>query len=286
MESKTYNIKDKSNIYIELIELNEKESFCKCYIWLDRFDPGIETYLNSNALFDNSDGFKLTTKLERDVGFSYGIEVKILQQITHENYPFDSHSISINIDKEVKLKFENLNLQVSKSIQRKWSLIQITHSNNVIVFKIKRKPSYIITNFIFPIFLIKSFAFSIYFLEPSELFQRLSLLLTTLLTITAFKIILQNNVPENDQLNYIDKYYLICYFGLVLIILNTLISHKYVDIDYEYGIINVFIWVLVNILGLIQIYKNVTVSLINSDEYLILNENNLIIDKRDQFYPE
>jgi len=123
----------------------------------------------------------------------------------------------------------------------------------VIKHRVVRNPTYYITYVILPLDLMVSSAFSIFFLNfdddedeyTNSLGDRLQILVTLLLTVAAFQLQIVDNLPFTDQYTLIDQYFLLAYFVLAgLTIESSLVralkSPRMHDI--VYGIVFLSIW--------------------------------------------
>lgn len=275
-----------TKLYLELNEFNEKESFCKGYLWLYRIKESSVVYCVENESLLAEANTNIRTRFVDGEEKSFGIDFKILITADYKDYPFDQQNISIKIDEEVKVKFDDVNLMIADPILKKWAVLNTKMLNNQPIIELKRKVIFITINQLTPIFLITCFSFTIYALDQEEIYQKLSIILTVLLTITAFKIVLQNQAPDGDQINYIDKYILVTYLVLVMLTVSAIILNVYQSSEMIIIIISATIWLSMNSLTAFNVMSNKENTIINPKEFLYVDGLRHNCYRCSQFYPD
>ena len=84
----------------------------------------------------------------------------------------------------------------------------IKYSFYAFEFHIKRKYTYFLTNIVFMMFLISLLSFTTFFVKPENIGDRLSVILTLLLTAVTFKFVVSQSLPPVSYLTVLDWYVL------------------------------------------------------------------------------
>eukprot|EP00808_Paulinella_micropora_P030331 g74504.t1 len=93
---------------------------------------------------------------------------------------------------------------------------------HLVVF-VERQPQAYVSDIVFPLFLIVSASFSVFILEPGDLNDRMSIMLTSMLTVVAFKLTLAGELPTMTYFTLFDRYVLACYANLLLVSLESMV---------------------------------------------------------------
>ncbi len=123
---------------------------------------------------------------------------------------------------------------------------------------IERIPDYFITNVVIPLFIIVGLAFVSFALPLTQLNDRLSVILTMVLTSVAFKYVVAGYLPKVSYLTLLDKYVLISFVVLgITAVQNAIVFRKSMDDDVDMDALErgdrVFvsviagIWIIVNL---------------------------------------
>ena len=87
--------------------------------------------------------------------------------------------------------------------------------------QLKRKYEYWLYNVIVLLASISSVVFATFALEPNEIGERLSLILTLLLTSVAFKFVISDAVPKVSYMTVLDTYVLVCNALFFMVAIGT-----------------------------------------------------------------
>lgn len=114
---------------------------------------------------------------------------------------------------------------------------------------ITRDAEFYLANIIFIMFILVLVSASIYIVDVNDLGSRISILITSILTAVAFKFVTITFVPQVPYMTTLDKYNLLCFAALGILIIKCVVIH-YIDDeqdkqdfndDFIYGY--VIIWV-------------------------------------------
>ena len=128
----------------------------------------------------------------------------------------------------------------------------------VIKHRVVRNPTRYMTYIVIPLFLMVASAFSIFFIDADfdnesdeyqiTLEERLSVLVTLLLTVAAFQLQISENLPFKDQYTLIDQYFLMAYLVLFGLIWESSLAKVFVHYaelwDHAVGILLAVLWTL------------------------------------------
>ena len=134
---------------------------------------------------------------------------------------------------------------------------------------VRRRPTFFINALIFPMFFIMLFTFSVYWIECGFLSDRLVLLVTILLTITAFKFVCSGLVPPTSNLSVFDMYVLSCYALVGAITVESLECsvRRFEGLDWSVGQTLGYVWMFSHAVALAVV------------PYLLRRRNKIDIDK-------
>ena len=122
---------------------------------------------------------------------------------------------------------------------------------SVIRLRVKRKPVYYLVNGVLPICLVITCSFAAFVLPVEDkLAEKLSYIITLLLTLTAFQYAFSKDLPKTSESTMIDSYILTGYFILTFFVLEITIANKLETSDLG-KVSFVFDYVTVGIFGAI-----------------------------------
>jgi len=136
-----------------------------------------------------------------------------------------------------------------------------------IKIKLRRKSEGWLKNVILLLWLIFSCAFAAFSLDPEDLGDRFGIVLTLLLTATAFKFVVSDSLPKVTYMTVLDKYISVCNLGLILFVLyfstvpHLNVLHEAFDDDVHRAELTIFlpiaagIWILFNIVFLYRVWR-------------------------------
>jgi hypothetical protein len=96
-----------------------------------------------------------------------------------------------------------------------------TYDYAKIALPVRRHITFHLAKFFLPLFVIVAIAFSVFWIEPSDLSSRVTIGVTCVLASIAFQLAEAGNLPEIGYLTLADRVYAVCYIGLALIVLTT-----------------------------------------------------------------
>jgi len=136
-----------------------------------------------------------------------------------------------------------------------------------IKIKLRRKSEGWLKNVILLLWLICSCAFAAFSLDPKDLGDRFGIVLTLLLTATAFKFVVSDSLPKVTYMTVLDKYVSYCNLVLILFVLyfSTVphldFVHDIFDDDVHRAELTIFlpmaaaIWILFNLVFLYRVWR-------------------------------
>ena len=101
----------------------------------------------------------------------------------------------------------------------------------VVACRIQRKPHFFFMNAVLPMFLFVLLGFPTLLLDPSELSDRLGLILTLLLTATAYKTYIVSELPKLSYSTWLDRYMIVCILGLTVLGLESTLMFWLASMD-------------------------------------------------------
>lgn len=114
--------------------------------------------------------------------------------------------------------------------------------------RVRRLPFYYITNLVFPLFLLVSLTGTAFAVPYEDAADRLSVSLTLLLTVVAYKFVVASTLPAVAYLTWLDKYSLAALCVLSLVVAeNALASVLGEAFDTAAQITCVSVWVAINL---------------------------------------
>lgn len=169
------------------------------------------------------------------VQLSFRVVARFKSLFSLHNFPFDYQPLKIQISSKwssLAVVFDttpNIPCVLSNANflgQEEWDLLDhviskasstaedsckvslIHYSVFTFEFHIKRKYSYFLTNIVFLMFLISLLSFTTFFVSPDNTGERLSVILTLLLTAVTFKFVVSQSLPPVSYLTVLDWYVL------------------------------------------------------------------------------
>ena len=169
------------------------------------------------------------------VQLSFRVIARFKTLFSLHNFPFDYQTLKIQISSKwssLAVVFDtspNIPCVLSNANflgQEEWDLLDhviskasstaedsskvslIHYSVFTFEFHIKRKYSYFLTNIVFLMFLISLLSFTTFFVSPDNTGERLSVILTLLLTAVTFKFVVSQSLPPVSYLTVLDWYVL------------------------------------------------------------------------------
>jgi len=119
-------------------------------------------------------------------------------------------SSEYNLRKEITFEVSSTKAEESASC--------LTYPLLKMKLSVERKCSYWVLNVVIPLFFIVCCSVVSYVLPPQDLADRLSVSLTLLLTMIAFKFIIADKLPPISYLTLLDGYILLCFMCMVLLV--------------------------------------------------------------------
>ena len=107
----------------------------------------------------------------------------------------------------------------------------ISYSTFGFEFHIRRRYSYYLTNIVFMMFLISLLSFTTFFIDPDSTGDRLSVILTLLLTAVTFKFVVSQSLPPVSYLTVLDWYVLTSVIFIFAVALENSIVSKIKTVD-------------------------------------------------------
>jgi len=124
-----------------------------------------------------------------------------------------------------------------------------TYAILTIRFSVSRNFSYYIWNVFLILFMLTSLSFTAFTIEPSDISSRLSVTLTLLLTVVAFKLGINSTIPKIAYNTLLDTYIWACFvFFSVIIAENSITSADAVNkVDFILAILLAIGWIVFNL---------------------------------------
>ena len=180
------------------------------------------------------------------------------QELELKDFPFDNQKLTFDIittnytSDEVKLEFNELSGISHKFTIPDWEIQQVEFEvlpltykkspdlfdNAKLIINLKRYDDHYIYKFILPLFLIVFMSWLVFWIEPTEYSTQISISITSMLTIIAYKFVIGNSLPKVPYLTRLDIIMIVAtilvfltllqsattlqiYFPLVLLHINT-----------------------------------------------------------------
>jgi len=220
--------------WIYIIKTNEGKSL------FNKFIEGPE------YIFKNSVGeFKIKKNNEEETCFTIGFDGSFEMETNAHMFPYDEQGFTFHFNDE-SIMVKEIYANLAPALRGIWYSPnrKINPANNVISIMSRRKVLYYTTNIFFPLFVIILFGFTIFYLSVNELSDRLGILITVLLTITAFKFVMNSLLSRTSKLTIIDYYVYVCYMVILSIVIECLCasSYSYEELDWLIGKSLGFVW--------------------------------------------
>eukprot|EP00039_Didymoeca_costata_P016026 m.279950 g.279950 ORF g.279950 m.279950 type:complete len:820 (+) comp16323_c12_seq1:226-2685(+) len=102
----------------------------------------------------------------------------------------------------------------------------------VVAFRVSRQPWTYIYNVILIMFMTATLVAGAFFVPINDLADRAAITLTILLTAVAFKLVLQDGLPQVSYLTLLDKYVLVCFLAIFLVAVESTVVAFLVGIEH------------------------------------------------------
>lgn len=103
-------------------------------------------------------------------------------------------------------------------------------SEFVVTVRIKRRPSHLMVSIIFPMILLVSLTWSVFWMNNETLSDRVNITFIGILSVVTYYLVILDNVPEVSYLTLVDAFiistFMILAAGVVLIVVMELLSRK------------------------------------------------------------
>ena len=110
----------------------------------------------------------------------------------------------------------------SSSKSDDWTNRQVLH----VTLEVRRHPGYYVWNIVLPMFMLVVMSTSSFFIDHEQIQDRLSASLTLVLTAVAYKYNVVQTVPPIGHLTWLDKYNIMCFFFLFLVVVENCAAKK------------------------------------------------------------
>lgn len=173
---------------------------------------------------------KVSTKLDLH-DFPFDIQVLYVKFRIPRVHTQNIKSVS-NYDEEFEYN-DTLGLKNTWNVKKVVSFVDITEPGSenfkpeyIVKFQIQRKGFYYVKNFCFPNFIFAVISFSVYLDETSDIVGRLSILLTLLLTVVAFKFSTVSSIPQLTYETALENYVLSLFLIISVSCIESMIVCK------------------------------------------------------------
>ena len=182
-------------------------------------------YISPNGTIHYEEKFKATIK----------------QNFQLENFPFDSHKLTLTISSYSYTDYEVTFNAYKEPTIFEWMTNEwkVTNSGDLFYeslagypavtysLGIKRLPGFYISKYILPLSLIITISSIVFWisLERIEIADRVEIIITSLLTVVAFDFVSNENLPKLSYLTTLDMVLILSYLILTLTMIETLIAH-------------------------------------------------------------
>eukprot|EP00039_Didymoeca_costata_P023614 m.7688 g.7688 ORF g.7688 m.7688 type:complete len:836 (+) comp3755_c0_seq1:97-2604(+) len=157
-----------------------------------------------------------------------------------QNFPFDKQELTVEVEIEdsgtpgtkdygrflvpLSFTFESQHEMITWNFHR--PVAHVTSSSGspqrlVVAFRMSRQPWTYIYNVLLIMFATATLTCGAFFVPLDALADRSAITLTILLTAVAFKLVLQDGLPNVPYLTFLDRYVLVCFFTIVMVALEN-----------------------------------------------------------------
>eukprot|EP00730_Choanoeca_flexa_P017084 TRINITY_DN8181_c0_g1_i7.p1 TRINITY_DN8181_c0_g1~~TRINITY_DN8181_c0_g1_i7.p1 ORF type:complete len:351 (+),score=54.94 TRINITY_DN8181_c0_g1_i7:104-1156(+) len=112
--------------------------------------------------------------------------------------------------------------------------------------RVRRLPFYYLSNLVLPLFVLVSLTGCVFAISPEEVGERLSVSLTLLLTVIAYKLVVASSLPAVAYLTWLDRYSLAALLMLVLTVVQNAMAGFIPDFDQPAAIGCACVWLCIN----------------------------------------
>jgi hypothetical protein len=91
-----------------------------------------------------------------------------------------------------------------------------------ITLPVRRHIGFYLTRFFLPLMLIVMVAFTVFWIDPSDLSSQVGVGVTCLLAVIAFQFAVATNLPAVEYLTIADEVYAVCYFAITLALMESI----------------------------------------------------------------
>lgn len=171
------------------------------------------------------------------VEFERQLTVEIATSLDLRKLPFDTQTLSLELESfqhladavELVLPAENLRI-VDRISLPQWqpgalrgevkpiyrTVFKETYSRATVTLEVKRHIQFYIWQMMVPLGIVLAMAFAVFFLPPSDLSDRMSVIIASLLTVVALSYSLHSGLPKISYLTVIDWFFVLAYVFLGL----------------------------------------------------------------------
>eukprot|EP00466_Bigelowiella_natans_P015552 jgi/Bigna1/85411/estExt_fgenesh1_pg.C_40029 len=145
-------------------------------------------------------------------------------------------------------------VEVECKMLEPWVQIDAENHRVLIMMRVQRIASFFTVNFIFPLFITASFTLSALFVHPYDydgLANRITIILTCLLTTTAFGFNKPKEIPRLKYFSFLDKYVIANHFWYLIMVIETILASttRTLEIDMYFGCTFAVAWLVLHIVG-------------------------------------
>ena len=187
------------------------------------------------------------------------------EELELQSFPFDCQDLSViikgnRLSKQQRFVFlPELRVSTFGSIDSRYSVLDEWDLSNALIefaddefkaiptvilrLKMKRKWKVFVINIVSLLCALCGLGLSAFYLPREQLGERLSLLITLILTSVAFSIVIQDKLPNVAYLTFIDKYILASYFFLIAVVIESVLVSIIDDEEWQQDADRLLFWV-------------------------------------------
>mmetsp|Transcript_12914 Transcript_12914/g.19421 ORF Transcript_12914/g.19421 Transcript_12914/m.19421 type:complete len:416 (+) Transcript_12914:283-1530(+) len=129
------------------------------------------------------------------------------------------------------------------------------HPTYTLTLPVRRKAGFYIWNIMIPFSLISGLTLTCFALPPEEINDRLTIVMTMILTAVAFKFVASQGLPPISYLTFLDKYVLIMLFGMFLLGIEVTVVPRLFENDNTLRSVDAKIfWILLCVYICLHVY--------------------------------
>ena len=184
------------------------------------------------------------------VEFERQMNIRLSTSLDLHKLPFDTQRLKMELESfrhladAVELSLPDANLHMTKEISLlQWRIGRTTtetkpyfnkvydetYSRAIITIEVKRHHQFYIWQMMVPLGILIGMAFAVFFLPPSDLADRINVLIASLLTVVAFSYSLHTDLPKVPYLTVIDWLFVLAYVFFGLAIAGMVLIHRMLD---------------------------------------------------------